>query len=62
MRIEDNEDAIVNNYEQCCNLVLIKDNNMNVCKTCGSVHSYDFLTPYIDFYENWYNSNENRYI
>ena len=29
---------------------------MNVCKICGSVHSYDLLSPfmYIDYYDNMY--------
>ena len=55
VRIVDDEDTIVNNYEQHCNkMELIKDKNINVCKICDSVHSYNLLAPYIDFYENTY--------
>lgn len=41
--------------EVCCeNMNLIKDNGANVCGSCGSVHGYDLVNEYIDFYDNMY--------
>jgi len=40
-------------YESCCeNMNLIKDNGANVCRSCASVHYYDYARENIDFYEN----------
>ena len=33
---------------------LIKDNNINVCKICGSIYIFDLLAPYTEFYKNKY--------
>ena len=39
--------------DSCCdNKEIIKDEGMNVCRNCGSVHGYEQLQEYIDFYEN----------
>ena len=35
-------------------MCIINDNGENVCRSCGSVHSYDFAIENIDFYENMY--------
>ena len=31
---------------------MLDDNGTNVCKSCGSVHGYNVVNEYIDFYEN----------
>lgn len=37
----------------CCeNVDLIKDDGANVCRSCASVHYYDYARENIDFYEN----------
>ena len=33
---------------------IINNKGMNVCRNCGSVHSYGTASEYIDFYENKY--------
>lgn len=39
--------------ELCCSKRDMENvNGMNVCLNCGSVHSYDYLDEYIDFYDN----------
>ena len=39
--------------EPCCSEQDMKNvNGMNVCLNCGSVHSYDYVNEYINFYEN----------
>ena len=39
--------------EPCCSKQDMENNNgMNVCLNCGSVHGYDYVNEYIDFYEN----------
>ncbi len=49
------QDCSVKNENYCCgNIDLIKDNAKNVCRSCGSVHGYDFAYENIDFYENMY--------
>ena len=37
----------------CCSEQDVENKNgMNVCLNCGSVHGYDYVNEYIDFYEN----------
>ena len=37
----------------CCeNVDLIKDDGANVCRSCASVHYYDYARENIDFYKN----------
>ena len=37
----------------CCNnQVIIDDNGMLVCKSCGVVQGYNIANEYVDFYEN----------
>ena len=38
---------------------IIKDNAKNVCRSCGSVHGYDFANKNIDFYENLFKIRKN---
>ena len=39
--------------EPCCSEQYIENiNGINVCRNCGSVHGYDYVNDYIDFYEN----------
>ena len=40
--------------EQCCdNMYVVKDiSEMNVCKSCGSVHGYGNAEEYVDFYKS----------
>ena len=39
--------------ESCCSEQYIEHNNgLKVCLNCGSVHGYDNVNEYIDFYEN----------
>ena len=45
--------ALVKEYNLCCDMQdLINNNGMNVCRSCGVVHGYNFANKYIDFYEN----------
>ena len=48
--IKDNEETI-----QCCIEQNIENvNSFNICINCGLVHSYNFDSEYIDFYDNMY--------
>ena len=39
----------------CCSEPEVDNNNgINVCRNCGSVHGYDYVNEYIDFYDNMY--------
>ena len=39
--------------ELCCSESNVENNDgMNVCLNCGSVHDYDYVNEYIDFYGN----------
>ena len=39
--------------ESCCSEQDMENiNGINVCLNCGSVHGYDYVNEYIDFYEN----------
>ena len=39
--------------DSCCdNKEIIKDKGMIICQNCGSVHGYEQLQEYVDFYEN----------
>ena len=39
--------------DSCCdNKEIIKDKGMIICQNCGSVHDYEQLQEYVDFYEN----------
>ena len=39
--------------DSCCdNKEVIKDKGMIICQNCGSVHGYEQLQEYVDFYEN----------
>ena len=41
--------------ESCCDKNdMFNDNGMNVCLSCGTVHSQDLVSPYVDFRENMY--------
>ena len=41
--------------ESCCSEQDMENKNgINVCLNCGSVHGYDYVNEYIDFYENMY--------
>ena len=40
--------------DSCCSEPDIVNNNMIVCKNCGSVHGVRYVNEYIDFYENMY--------
>ena len=41
--------------ELCCSEQDVGNKNgINVCINCGSVHGYDYVHEYIDFYENMY--------
>ena len=43
------------NVDFCCfQQDIINNNGMNVCKNCGSVHYFDNVNNFIDFYENMY--------
>ena len=45
--------ALVKEYNLCCDMQdLINNNGMNVCRSCGVVHGYNFANKYIDFCEN----------
>ena len=49
------DDIIVKQEDSCCERMdTIKDNGMNICKTCAVVNGYDLQPPYIDFYKNMY--------
>ena len=42
-------------FDLCCNDQDLEHNNgMKICLNCGSVHGYDNVNEYIDFYENIY--------
>ena len=42
-----------NTTQLCCSEPNIEHNAaMNICLKCGSVHSYDYVNEYINFYEN----------
>jgi len=36
----------------CCEQDMENVNGMNICINCGSVHGYDYVPEYIDFYAN----------
>ena len=41
--------------ESCCDKKdMFNDNGMNVCLSCGTVHSQDLVSPYVNFHENMY--------
>ena len=40
---------------QCCdekNIATVTVNGMNTCVNCGTVHGYDYVTEYFNFYDN----------
>ena len=49
------DDIIVKQENPCCEQMdLIKDNGMNVCKSCGVVNDYYLQDPCIDYNEDIY--------
>ena len=38
--------------ESGCNETDVEKNGMNICINCGSVHGYDYVPEYFDFYDN----------
>lgn len=47
------QDCLVKEHNLCCDMQdLINNNGMNVCRSCGVVHGYNFANKYIAFYEN----------
>jgi len=44
----------VRKYEKCCeNMNVIKTMDYErVCNKCGQLYPYDYVKPFIDFYEN----------
>ena len=38
----------------CSNQEMLNDNGVSLCTNCGSVHCYDYVKEYVDFYENMY--------
>ena len=47
---ESNNEAI-----PCCeDQYIVNNDNVNICLKCGSVHGYDDISEFIDFYDNIY--------
>ena len=39
--------------DKCCNNQdIINDNSMQICKSCGIVHRYNYVKEYVNFYDN----------
>ena len=38
--------------ESGCNETDVEKNGMNICINCGSVHGYDYVPEYFDFYDS----------
>ena len=45
--------TLPNAVNQCCSEIDVKNvDGENVCINCGTVHGYDYVTEYFDFYDN----------
>ena len=45
--------------EPCCSEQNMETvNGMNTCVNCGSVHGYDYVTEYFNFYDNMHRTRQ----